>query len=182
MRAESSSSSSIVHEIIQSPLSACFPCASASVICLLEKESSSSATSTLRIPFSLPPSFIRTRTARKSQPVRRSQRSNNLLEENLRHDRRDRVPNLSALPSAQEAVLERETLQTGQLAHREIARAGRVVVVVAAAGDCVPERAVAGVARAPSAEPDHSVGAVVWEIARDTTDGVVHGVESSEMR
>lgn len=79
-------------------------------------------------------------------------------------------------------MLEREPLQAGQLAHREVARAGRVVVVVAAAGDCVAEGAVAGVARArPAAEPAHSVGAVVWEVAGDATDGVVDGVEVAEM-
>lgn len=129
------------------------------------------------IPFFLVPHSNSTRTtARKSQPVRRPQRLDNLLEKHLRYERRDRVPNMSALPSAQEAVLERETLQAGQLAHREIARAGRVVVVVAAAGDRVAEGAVAGVARARSAKPGHLVGVVVWEVAGDATDGVVYGV------
>lgn len=80
-------------------------------------------------------------------------------------------------------MLEREPLQARQLAHGEIARPGRVVVVGAAAGDCVSEGAVARVAGARPAEPGHLVGVVVWEVAAvDATDGVVDGVELAEVR
>lgn len=77
-------------------------------------------------------------------------------------------------------MFERETLQTRQFPHGETTRARRVVVDAAAAGDCVPERPVAGEGRFP--QPGHQVRAVVWEVAGDAADCVVHGVVFGKVR
>ena len=55
-----------------------------------------------------------------------------------------------------------------------------MVVEAAATCDGVPEWLVPRVAR--FSQPSHLLGTVVWEIARDPADGIIHGIEYGEMR
>ena len=77
-------------------------------------------------------------------------------------------------------MFEWEALQTCQLAYRETALSGRMVVDGAATGDRVPERETGTVARL--SQSGHPVRTMVWEIAGDATDCIVYRGELRKMR
>ena len=77
-------------------------------------------------------------------------------------------------------MLEREALEAGQLPEREAPRPRRMAVDAAAARDGVSEGPVPRRRGLP--EPRRGTGAVVWEVAGDATDRVVHRGVSDEVR
>ena len=79
------------------------------------------------------------------QPIRPPQRSHNLLEKHLRHERGHRIPNLLpdfASPHIRKLMFKWKALQAGHLAQRESAATTGMVALPLGACDCAAQGCV----------------------------------------